>query len=215
MDKERSRDVIMSFRLIIVGIFFWIIKVKYITQYFLPENHFFNSVGLEIVGTIMILVGITCIRRLYPFAFAMISQVYIIFIALFHTLHLFLYKNSIFAAIYNYNFFLTTIMLFFIAKLFQNGLRYFGGSELSRKWKYFAIIIFSGLIIPIYLFTTLYICGFITFKGFQFNSPIILLFIPFLLAILSIALFYLKYLVKSFNFLSAIEKNNKPQAVKK
>ena len=79
MDKEQSKELLNAFKLIIVGIFFWILKPKMITLFFFTDSHFLNTFPFEIIGTIGILIGILLIFRTYPFAYSLVSAVYIFF----------------------------------------------------------------------------------------------------------------------------------------
>lgn len=193
-------------RLIIVGIFFWVLKPRYITSFFLPPDNFLNMFGFEIIGTILVLIGILIIFRVYPFAYSIISSVYILFILLINILDFFLYNNADFKKFQEYSVFFTSIMLIFISKLVQDGLRHFGSSELARKWSGFAIIIFFGISIPSYTYLTLKNLGCISFSFHTITKNMILGFLPVGIVALFCMAYYLIYLAKSLKYLSSIQK---------
>lgn len=193
-------------RLIIVGIFFWIIKPRYLTNIIFDETNFFNVFGFEIIGTILVLIGVAIIFRVYPFAYSIISGIYILFILAINILDFFLYNNPSYKAFQEYSIFFTSIMLIFITKLIQDGLRHFGSTDLARKWSSFAIIISVGFTIPYYIFLTLKNYGFITFHIPSISGKMFLHLAPVIVVLLFCFGYYMYYLVKSINYLTAIQK---------
>ena len=207
MDKDQTKELIFSFRIIIVGIFFWVFRTKLFTNIFLPSNNIFNIFDSQIIGTFLILIGVTIIRRIYPFAYTGISKFFIYMIFIYNLLSLMLYQNPLFNQLMQYNIFYQSIMLFFIAKLLQHGLKYFGAGDLSKKWKYFGVIVFFGLSIPVYAFVSLRICGFISFQSFSLSAKFILIFSPLFITVLIFLILYLRFLLQSFNFLSQLNQS--------
>lgn len=207
MDKRETKVLIRSLRLIIVGIFFWIFKIQYISYFLFPDNEFFKVFTLEIIGTIMILIATTMISSIYPFAYTRISRGYCYFILVLHILHFFLYKNPVFKVIELYNPFFQSFMLYFVSKTMQHGLKYFGSVELARKWRNFAVIMFFGICGPYFTFTSLIISGFVTvnFDLTLLKPRTILLFTPLLLTIISCVIYYTVNLVRSFRYLWDIQ----------
>ena len=184
MDKTQTKEFVFSLKLILVGIFFWIIKVRYLTFFWLPEFHFFNVFGLEIVGTILILTGISIINRIYPFAYAMLANVIIYVILIINILDFFLFRFRVYRELQQYTPFVMSVVLIVIAKLLESGIKYFGNKDLSRKWKYLAVIIFFGFSIPFYIYVSMNVAGFITYKGFAITLKIILMFLPIVLSLI-------------------------------
>jgi len=207
LDKTQTKEFVFSLKLILVGIFFWIIKVRYFTFFWLPEFHFLNVFGLEIVGTILILIAITIINRVYPFAYAMLANLMIYLILVINILDFFLFRFRIYRELQQYTPFLMSILLIVIAKLLESGIKYFGNKELSKNWKYLSVIIFFGFSIPFYSYVTLNIAGFITYKGFTLSPKIVLIFSPIVLSLIFFFLYYIRILVKSFKYLASVQKN--------
>lgn len=207
MDKTQTKEFVFSLRLILVGIFFWIIKIRYFTFFWLPEFHFLNVFGLEVVGTILILIGITIINRVYPFAYAMLANFLIYIILILNILDFFLFRFWLYRELQQYVPFVMSILLIVIAKLLESGIKYFGNKDLSRKWKYLAVIIFFGFSIPFYSYVTLNIVGVITYEGFALTLKVILMFIPIVLSLIFFFLYYIHILLKSFQYLANVEKN--------
>ena len=185
--------------------FFWIVKIKYFTFFLLPKFHFFNIYGTEIIGTILIFVAIIIIHRVYPFPHSFIAIILCFIILTLNILNFFLFKNKIFANIEQYTPFITSLMLILISKLMENGLRYFGDIELSKKWRYFSIIILYGFSIPLYTFFSLNVCGFIKYDSFLFNPKIIILFLPLIVTMIYLLIYFLITLILSFKFLLKIQ----------
>ncbi|OHD10642.1 MAG: hypothetical protein A2086_01930 [Spirochaetes bacterium GWD1_27_9] len=211
MDKNITKEFVFSLKIILIGIFFWVIKVKYFTFFWLPEFHLLNVFGFEIIGTILIIIGITIIHRVYPFAYSFFAIGLVYVILIINILDFVLFRFRIYRDIQQYTPFIMSIMLVLIAKLLESGLKYFGNKELSRKWKYLAIILFSGFSMPFYIYTSLNICGFITYEGFQITTKIILIFLPIILSLTFFFIFYLVILIQSFNFLAKVQKQNNEQ----
>ncbi len=208
MDKTQTKEFAFSLKLMLVGIFFWIIKVRYFTFFWLPEFHFLNAFGLEIVGTILILAGISIINRIYPFAYAMLANVMIYAILIVNILDFFLFRFRIYRELQQYTPFLMSLLLIVIAKLFESGIKYFGDKDLSRKWKYLAVIIFFGFSIPFYIYVSMNVAGFITYKGFSVTFKIALMFLPIVLSLTFFFLYYINILVMSFKYLNSVQKNS-------
>ena len=93
MDKEQTKELLVSLKIIIVGIFFWVLKPRYLTILFLSNNNFFNMFGFEIIGTILVLIGVMIIFRSYPFAYSLVSSMYIVFIFIINILDFILYET--------------------------------------------------------------------------------------------------------------------------
>ena len=111
MDKEQTKELLVSLKIIIVGIFFWVLKPRYLTILFLSNNNFFNMFGFEIIGTILVLIGVMIIFRSYPFAYSLVSSMYIVFIFIINILDFILYENFGYRAFQEYSVFFTSIML--------------------------------------------------------------------------------------------------------
>lgn len=207
MDKKETIVLIRSLRLIIVGIFFWIFKIQYISYFIIPDSKLFKLLSLDIIGTLLILIGTSMISSIYPFAYTRICRVYAYIILIFHILHFFLYKNPVFQVIEYYNPFFQSFMLYFVSKTMQHGLKYFGSIDLARKWRNFAVIMFFGICMPYFTFTSLTISGFITLNAdlSLFTPRIILLFTPLLLTILGCIIYYTFNLISSFRYLWDIQ----------
>ncbi len=209
MDKEQSKDLLWPLRIIIVGIFFWVIKPRYLTILFLPADNFFNVFGLEIIGTILVLIGVFIIYRIYPFPFTMISTVYIVFLLLYNISELIFGRYNFFITLKLYSPFFISIMLVFVSKIIQDGLRHFGSTELSRKWSYFAIITFFGFSVPYYVFVSMSVLGFCRFDDFynyKITSNSVLLFLPVLIAFAFFLIYFVYYLIVSYKYLVGIQK---------
>lgn len=209
MEKNQTKELVISLILILIGIFFWIIKIRYFTYFFLPQNHFLNKFGYEIIGTILILIGVIITKRIYPFVYSLIAEILVYIILILNILEFILHDFEVFKEITSYLPFIMSLELFFVSKIFETGLRYFGNIELSKKWKYFSIIIFFGFSIPYYLFTSLSLCGLIKYEGFKLTNKIIGLFIPLGIVVLFFFLYYLHYLIKSLQFLLKLNKEKR------
>lgn len=214
MDKEQTKELLNSLRIIIVGIFFWVLKPRYFTAIFLSGDNFFNVFGFEIIGTILVLIGVMIIFRSYPFAYSLISSIYIIFIFVINILDFILYGSYGYRAFQEYSFFFTSIMLVFISKLMQDGLRHFGSTELARKWSSFAIIIFFGFTVPNYTYLTLKNLGYITLNQVVINGRVFIAFLPAIAVFLFCMAYYLSYLIRSYKYLSNIQKKYNKTAKK-
>ncbi|MBN2546435.1 MAG: hypothetical protein JXB50_11610 [Spirochaetes bacterium] len=212
MDKTETQELMFSLKLILIGVFFWVIKVKYFTFFWLSENYFLNVIGLEIIGTILILIGIIIIHRVYPFAYsslAILLNWLILGINLIEILNFFLFKNYYIFLLNKYTPFIMSLMLFVISKLLKSGTKYFGNLELSKKWEYIGIVIFFGFSIPYYIFISLEICGYISVDSIKLTRKFILFFLPLTVIVLSFFFYYLHAIIMSFKFLLNIKKNNK------
>lgn len=206
MDKTQTKEFVFSLKLILIGIFFWIIKVRYFTFFWLPEFHFLNVFGLEIIGTVLILIGITIIHRIYPFAYAMVANVLIYIILAINILDFFLFRFKLYREIQQYTPFLMSIVLIVIAKLLEYGIKYFGNKDLARKWKYLAFIIFFGFSIPFYSYVSFNIAGFIKYQGVMITPKIVLILLPIVISLLFCFFYYIRILVMSFKYLGNIQK---------
>lgn len=215
MDKDRTKELLFAFRVIIVGIFFWIFQFKYFTIFIFPSDHILNSISLELFGSVLIFLGVFFIRRYYPFAFTFISEIYIVMIIIYQVLELFFIYHPLFQILQKFTPFFMSIMLFFIAKLLQNGIKYFGGGQLAKQWSYFAVIIFFGFSIPYYTYALFNVCGFLKFQRYEISSSLIILAIPLLLLFLFMIAYYLLYLIKSFKFLLIADSEYKKKDKKK
>ena len=193
-------------KIILVGIFFWVIKVRYFTFFWLSPYDILNLFGFEIVGTILILIGILVIHRVYPFVYSSIAIILNILILIINILDFFLFRFKIFREIQQYTPFLMSLMLIFVSKLMENGLRYFGSNELADKWRNIGIIIFFGFSIPFYTYVSLNVCGFIAYDVFQFSPKILFLFLPLLLTFLFLFFYYIHALFFTFRFLQKVQK---------
>lgn len=205
LDKNQTKELINSFKLILLGIFFWLIKIRYITFFLLPEYHFLNVIGLEIVGTILIMIGILIIHRVYPFVFSLPAILLIFIIFTFNVLDFFLFRFKLYRTFQQYIPFVMSLMLMIISKLMESGIRYFGNIDLSKKWRYIAIIIFYGFSVPFYIFVSLNILGYIEYDFFQFRPKVFLLFSPVIILIIYLIIYYLVTIISSLRFLSKIQ----------
>jgi hypothetical protein len=210
LEKNQTRELVFSFKLILIGIFFWVIKVKYFTFFWLPEFHILNIFGFEIIGTILILIGVCIIHRIYPFAFSNIARVLIIFILLMNISDFIFFRYKIFRDFQLYAPFIMSLMLVLISKLMQSGLRYFGNRDLSHRWMHFSTIILFGFSLPYYLLISAKLCGFIQYDDFQITPKFIILFSPVAIIILSVFIYFIVSLVMSFNFLNKVQKDGFP-----
>jgi hypothetical protein len=208
LDKTQTKELILSFRLILSGIFFWIIKVRYFTFFWLDEYNFFNVFGLEIVGTILILVGIIILHRIYPFAYSMPATVLIVLILIFDILKFGLYQYKFFREIAQYIPFLMSLMLVLISKLVESGLNYFGNKIMAGRWKAFSIITFFGFSVPFYAYISMNICGYITYEGFKLSFKFFLIFIPLFITALVFFIYFLVTVIQSFKFFLKIQKDS-------
>ena len=193
--------------LMIVGILFWVIKTRYFTFFWLPELHFLNAIGVEIIGSILIFIGVLIIYRVYPFPYSMVALIIIILIIIFNILEFFLIRYKLFREIMQFFPVLLSIMLLLISKLMESGLRYFGNRELSKEWRYLAIIILYGFSLPFYIYVSMKTCGFITYEGVKISIKILLIFLPILIAALSISVYYLRIIIITFSFLLKVRKD--------
>jgi len=206
VDKEQTKELLVSLKIIIVGIFFWVLKPRYLTILFLSNNNFFNMFGFEIIGTILVLIGVMIIFRSYPFAYSLVSSMYIVFIFIINILDFILYENFGYRAFQEYSVFFTSIMLVFISKLMQDGLRHFGSTELARKWSSFASIIFFGFSLPAFTFLTLKNLGYVTLNLINIDGTVFIRLLPVVIVLSFCMIYYMYYLVRSFKYLSNIQK---------
>lgn len=206
MDKNQTKELINSFKLILIGIIFWVVKPRYVTYFLLDEFNILNIFGFEIIGTILIMIGLIISRRIYPFIYLFIAEILIYVIFILNLLEFFLFKYKIFQEIQSFLPFLMSLSLIFISKILENGLKYFKNVELSRKWKYLSVIILFGITIPYYLFNTFRICGFIKFNNIEITSKILLFSIPAFFTVIVLFLLYLRYLILSFRYLVRLKK---------
>jgi hypothetical protein len=206
LDKNQTKDFIIALEIILIGIFFWILKTHYITVFFLNDYHFLNVIGLEIVGTILLLAGIHIIHRVYPFVYSLPAQILLYLILAVHILSFFFYSSPLFKSFNQFTPFVMSLVLILVSKLMENGIHYFGNKDLSRKWRYLAIIIFFGFSIPYYGYTAMKECGFITYQGFKWDTKIILLGLPVILILFFCALYYIVILIQSFSYLNDVNK---------
>ena len=206
MDKNQTQELIFSLQVILVGIFFWVIKVKYFTIFWLPQYHFLNVFGLEIIGTILIMIGIFIIHRVYPFAYSYIAILLNVLILIINLLEFFLFRFRIFREIQEYTPFIMSLMLVFISKIMESGTRYFGSTNLPDKWKHIGVIIFFGFSIPYYTYISMSLCGFITYDTIQISMKIIVLFLPLSLTLLFLFFYYLHTIIITFKFMYKIKK---------
>jgi hypothetical protein len=201
LDKNQTQELIFSLQIILVGIFFWVIKVRYFTFFWLPRLHFLNVFGLEIIGKILIMIGILIIHRVYPFAYSYIAILLNAFILILNLLDFFLFRYKLFREIQEYTPFIMSLMLVFISKIMESGTRYFGSTNLPDKWKHIGVITFFGFSLPYYLYISMSLCGFITYDTIQVSMKIITLFLPLILTLLFLFFYYLNTLVITFKFL--------------
>jgi hypothetical protein len=211
LDKNQTKELAFSFMLMIIGIIFWVIKIRYFTFFWLPEFHFLNVFGLEIIGTILILSGMTIVYRVYPFPYSFIGLILIVIILVSNVLDFILFRYKLFREIQQFSPVLVSLMLILISKLMESGLKYFENRELSKEWKYLAIIILYGFTIPYYCYMSMNLCGFITYEGFKITIKILLIFLPILIALLSISIYYLRVIIQTFRFLLKIHKDSLPK----
>ncbi|HNZ25662.1 MAG TPA: hypothetical protein PK385_00915 [Spirochaetota bacterium] len=206
MDKNQTNELINSFKLILIGIIFWVVKPRYVTYFLLDEFNVLNIFGFEIIGTILIMIGLIISRRIYPFVYLFVAEIFIYLIFVLNLLEFFLFKYKIFQEIQSFLPFLMSLTLVFISKILENGLKYFKNVELSRKWKNLSGIILFGIALPYYLFNTFRICGFIKFNNIEITSKVLFLSIPALLTVAVLFLLYLRYLILSFRYLVRLKK---------
>ena len=209
MDKNQTKELLLSLKLILVGIAFWIIRPRYFLFFLIKQETIFNTVVFVIIGTIIIIVALTMIHRVYPFAHTILALILSYFLLIVNILYVFLYRNEYYRAFSLYIPFIISIVLILISKILESGLRYFRNRELSRKWRYFVFIIFFGVSIPLYLFISLKIFGIISFNKIEIDTKAVLIFLPIAITILILVLYYIIILIKSFNFLSKIKNNTK------
>ena len=209
MDKNQTKELILSLKLILIGIVFWIIR--YFLFFLIKQDSIFNAVRVEIIGTILIIVALTIIQRIYPFAHTILALILTYLLLAANILHIFLYlyKNEYYRIFNWYMLFALSIILILISKIVESGLRYFKNRELSHKWRYLIFIIFFGISIPLYFFISLYLCDIISFNKIIINTKTILIFLPLVITVIIVILYYLIVLIKSFNFLSKIQNNTK------
>jgi hypothetical protein len=205
LDKNQTKELINSFKLILIGIFFWVIKVRYFT-FWLSKYNVLNIVGLEIIGTILIFIGLIIIHRVYPFPHSIAAVILNIIILVINILDFFLFKYKLFRYMQEYTPFIMSLELIIISKLMELGLRYFENSELSKKWRNIDIIIFFGFSIPYYTYTSLNLCGFIRYEIFVFSPKLIILFLPLIITLFSFFIYYIHTLILSLNYLSKKQK---------
>lgn len=165
-----------------------------------------NLFGFEIIGTILILIGIIVIHRVYPFVYSSIAIILNILILIINILDFFLFKYKIFRDMQQYTPFLMSLMLILASKLMESGLRYFGSSELAEKWRNIGVIIFFGFSIPYYTYVSLNVCGFIAYDVFEFNAKILFLFLPLILTMLFLFFYFIHALFLSLRFLQKVQK---------
>ena len=83
----------------------------------------------------------------------------------------------------------------------------------SQKWSKFAVIIMFGFTIPYYSWTTVNIMNFVTYSKISFNGKIFIAMLPVFLIIFYSMIYYLYFLILSFNHLSSVQKKfNKKKA---
>jgi hypothetical protein len=209
LDKNQTQELIFSLRIILVGILFWVIKVRYFTFFWLPQYHFLNVFGLEIVGTVLILAGILIIHRVYPFAYSYIAILLILLILVINILDFFLFRYKVFREIQEYTPFVMSLMLVFVSKIMESGTRYFNGQQnLPEKWKHIAVIIFFGFSIPYYTYVSSKLCGFIRYDMIEVETKFVLLFIPLISSLLFFFFYYLHTIVITFKFLYRVKREN-------
>ncbi len=209
MDKDQTKELLLSLKLILVGIAFWVIKPRYFLFFLIKPNTLLSIVGLEIVGTVIMVVGLTMIHRIYPFAHTIIALLLTYLVFATNILDIIFYKNEIYQVIALYFPILMSIVLILISKIMESGLRYFKNRALSRKWRYLTFIIFFGYSLPFYTFVSLKVCNFISFNGIFIDTKAILIFLPLVITMVIFVLYYLIMLIKSFNFLSRIQNKGK------
>jgi len=214
VEKNQTKELIFSLKIILVGIFFWVIKIKYFTFFWLHELHFLNVFGLEIVGTVLIMIGIMIIQRIYPFAYTHLAQILIVIILIINICDFIFFDFKIYREFQLYTTFIMSIMLVLISKLLESGLKYFGNQELSKRWMYLAMIILYGISFPYYAFVSFKICGLIQFEGLKLSLKFVLLLIPIFISITSFFLYYIISLIKSFQFLASVQKGDDDSQIK-
>ncbi len=209
MDKNRTQELIVSSRLILIGMIFWVIKLQYFTFFWLPENAFFANIGFEILGTIVILTGIIIIYRIYPFIDSIIAKYMLIAILLLNAVQFFLYNNIVFRQIHSFVPVMMSLVLFIITKLMKHSLRYFSNDELSAKWDMLGNTIFFGFSIPFYIFIAAHICNLIKYDTIlKPTVKILFLFIPIGIIILIFFIYFIRILFSTLKFLN-LQKNKK------
>lgn len=212
MDRTETKILVNSLKLIVIGIFFWILKIKYITLFFFPKSYVLNQIGFEIIGTILILTGLFIIHRVYPFAyssFAILLCWFIAFINIIEILNYFIIKSYYIYILNKYLPFLMSLLLFLIARLLKSAVKYFGDLNLSKKWDAISLVILFGFSIPYYAFTSLEIYGFLSLEKARFGKAFFLLFTPLFIIILYLFFYYIYTLANTFKFLNHITKNKK------
>lgn len=208
MDKSETDIFLRSLKLILIGIFFWIIKIKYFTIFLFPKGFILNELGVELIGTIIILLGLLIINRVYPFVYSSFALFLCCFIGCINLLEIFNYffiKSYHLYILNKYIPFFMSILLFFIAKLLKIGIKYFGNIELSKKWETIGVVILFGFSIPYYAFVSLEIKGFLMFEKAVFDKTFFLLFLPLFFVIITLFFYFITTLVKTFKFLDSIK----------
>ncbi|MCG8570910.1 MAG: hypothetical protein MJB14_12295 [Spirochaetes bacterium] len=206
MDKNQAKELIQAFRLIIIGLIFWLFSTKNLFILFYPESALLHIIDTQIIGTILIMIGVIIIRSFYPLAYSAVSVVFIIFILIINILNMIFFRNPGYHTFSHYNIFFNSFMLFLIAKLFQNGLKYYGSMELSHRWRYIALILFFGFTVPCYTLTTMIVSRFVIFSQIKLNFRYLVVFFPILATFILLVLYYLRNLYYSFQFLQSVNK---------
>ncbi len=215
MEKNRTHELILSSKLILIGLILWVIKVQYFTFFWIPESDLFANIGLEILGTSLILVGIFIISRVYPFIDAVIAK-YILFVVLvLNVLNFFLYSFPVFKEIHSFAPVLMSLVVVTITKLMKHSLNYFSNSELASKWDIFGNITFFGFTLPFYLFISAHICSLIEYERFmKLNLKVLLLFIPYGILVAGFFIYFITVLFDTLKFLNKIKEQDVERVMK-
>ena len=83
----------------------------------------------------------------------------------------------------------------------------FGSKNFPKNGQKFAVIIIFGFTIPYYSWTTVNIMNFVTYSKISFNGKIFIAMLPVFLIIFYSMIYYLYFLILSFNHLSSVQKN--------
>jgi hypothetical protein len=192
----------------LTGVFFWIIRLRYFTFFWLQEYPILNVVSFHIVGTVLILIGLFIIQRVYPFPHTIFGIILAVIILAVNVLDFFLYNNELYQDIHQFYLVALSLVLLVITKLIETGLRYFGNDELSRKWHNLLYILFFGFTIPLYGIALLTVCDLFHTEKFTLSLQLILIAIPLAVTLLIFFTYYLVILVRSFNFLLRVQEND-------
>lgn len=210
MDKEQTKDLLRTLHLILIGTFFWLIRPNIVSSFFTSVNYPFQLFcGLEIIGTVLILIATLIVFFVFPFQYSLISVIVSFSILVLNVLDFFLYKNPVMQVIHSYLPVLMSVMLHFASRLMQVGMRHFGAIQLSRTWKTFSVLIIFAFSVPYYIFITAKYCNLIVFPTGDVLQTFLAAMIPAIVLVTFCFTYYGLTLVKSIKYLLQIQKRYK------